>query len=97
MCFNDMMAIGMMKAFRLAGVKIPQEVSVVGFDDIPFAAYTSPSLTTFEQPKYQLGYEAAKMMSRLLHAESGAVLEGSQAKMLRGKLIIRETTASPGT
>jgi DNA-binding LacI/PurR family transcriptional regulator len=96
MCFNDMMAIGVMKAFRLAGVKIPSEVSVVGFDDIPFAAYTNPSLTTFEQPKYQLGYEAAKMMSRLLDTDSSEVLERSQAKMLRGKLIIRETTASPG-
>jgi DNA-binding LacI/PurR family transcriptional regulator len=96
MCFNDMMAIGMMKAFRQAGVKIPGEVSVVGFDDIPFAAYTVPSLTTFEQPKYQLGYEAAKMMSRLLHAESIDTPEESQTKMLRGKLIIRHSTAAPG-
>jgi len=97
MCFNDMMAIGVMKAFRLAGVKIPQEVSVVGFDDIPFAAYTVPALTTFEQPKYQLGYEAAKMMSGLLHAGSIGTPGKPLAKMLRGKLVLRETTASPST
>jgi DNA-binding LacI/PurR family transcriptional regulator len=95
MCFNDMMAIGLMKAFRQAGVRIPQEVSIVGFDDIPFAAYAVPSLTTFEQPKYQLGYEAAKMMSGLLRADASFNLEEPQAKMLRGKLVIRETTASP--
>ena len=96
MCFNDMMAIGVMKTFRNAGVRIPQQVSVVGFDDIPFAAYTAPSLTTFAQPKYQLGYEAAKMMSRLLHMDSNEAPKESPAKMLRGELIIRETTSSPG-
>ncbi len=95
-CFNDMMAIGVLKALREAGIRVPGEVSVVGFDDIPFAAYAVPALTTFEQPKYQLGYEAAKMMYHLLHAgrEESPVLP--QAKMLRGKLIIRESTAKPG-
>ena len=97
MCFNDMMAIGAMKAFRLAGVRIPQDISLVGFDDIPLAAYTFPPLTTFEQPKYQLGYEAAKMMSRLLRQETDNANGEPQVKMLRGKLIIRETTASPGS
>ena len=92
-CFNDMMAIGVLKSFREAGIQIPGEVSVVGFDDIPFAGYTVPALTTFEQPKYQLGYEAAKMMYRLLHADPADDPGQPQAKMLRGKLIIRGTTA----
>jgi DNA-binding LacI/PurR family transcriptional regulator len=91
-----MMAIGALKALREAGIRVPAEVSVVGFDDIPFAAYTVPALTTFEQPKYQLGYEAAKMMYRLLHADPDDAPVQLQAKMLRGKLIVRETTAKPG-
>jgi DNA-binding LacI/PurR family transcriptional regulator len=95
-CFNDMMAIGVLKAFREAGIRVPEEISVVGFDDIPFAAYAVPALTTFEQPKYQLGYEAAKMMYRLLHAGPDDAPAPPQAKMLRGMLIIRESTAKPG-
>ena len=90
-CFNDMMAIGVIKALREEGVRVPADCSVVGFDDISFAAYTNPPLTTFQQPKYQLGYEAAKMMYRLLLPDINSC-EG-QTLMLRGKLIIRETTS----
>jgi DNA-binding LacI/PurR family transcriptional regulator len=94
-CFNDMMAIGVVKALREAGIQVPMEYSVVGFDDIPLAGYTYPSLTTFGQPKYQLGYEAARMMSKLLQSESDILAAKSQTLMLRGELVIRETTAPP--
>lgn len=45
------------------GIQVPRECSVGGFDDIPFAAYIYPPLTTFGQPKYQLGYKATQMTS----------------------------------
>jgi LacI family transcriptional regulator len=93
MCFNDMMAIGVVKVLRDAGVHVPGECSVVGFDDIPLAAYTFPPLTTFEQPKYRLGYEAARMMYQLLQSQPDASTVQGQTLTLRGKLIIRETTA----
>ncbi len=92
-CFNDMMALGVLKTLREAGVSIPGECSVVGFDDIPFAAYTNPPLTTFEQPKYQLGYEAAKMMYALLQPQLEPPTGREYSLVLRGKLTVRETTA----
>jgi DNA-binding LacI/PurR family transcriptional regulator len=94
-CFNDMMAIGVLKVLHAEGVCVPQQCSVVGFDDIPFAAYTEPPLTTFEQPKYQLGHEAAEMMRALLQTEADGHAGRPQTKMLRGKLIVRETTGAP--
>ena len=92
-CFNDMLAIGAIKALREAGLQVPKDCSVVGFDGIPFAAYTCPPLTTFEQPKYQLGFEAAQMMFKLLQSNTDEM--PGKTLMLRGGLIIRETTAPP--
>jgi LacI family transcriptional regulator len=56
---NDLMAIGAICAATTLGLRVPQDVSVVGFDDIALAAYASPPLTTVEQPKHQLGELAA--------------------------------------
>ncbi len=95
LCFNDMMAIGVLKALREAGIQVPRDCSVVGFDDIPIAAYTYPSLTTLKQPKYQLGYEAAQMMYKVLQSQSDISSAHGQTLMLRGELIVRETTAPP--
>ncbi|MCJ7625827.1 MAG: LacI family transcriptional regulator [Anaerolineaceae bacterium] len=94
-CFNDLIAIGALKALRETGIQVPGDCSVVGFDDIPFAAYACPSLTTFKQPKYQLGYEAAQMMNAFLQSQSKIISVQGRKVMLRGKLIVRETTASP--
>lgn len=90
--FNDMLAIGALKTFRAAGKKIPQDVSIVGFDDVTFAEYVAPPLTTFHQPKYRLGQEAARMMLRLLDENS----DGKPARevvTLRGELLVRASTA----
>jgi len=94
-CFNDMMAIGVVKALREAGLQVPKDCSVVGFDDISIAAYTYPSLTTLRQPKYQLGYEAAQMMYKVLQSQSEISSTQGQKLMLRGELVVRETTAPP--
>ncbi len=66
---NDMMAIGAMKAFQEAGLSIPQDIALMGFDDTTLAQYTNPSLTTIRQPMYQLGAEAMKMLIEV--AEKG--------------------------
>jgi len=94
-CFNDMMALGVMKILRENGIRVPEDCSVTGFDDIDFAAYTSPALTTFEQPKYRLGYEAAQMMRTLLQSNPEDNAEQGRAVRLRGRLVVRETTAPP--
>jgi LacI family transcriptional regulator len=52
---SDMMAIGAMRAMREAGLRVPEDVAVVGFDDLPQSARTEPPLTTVRQPTYRLG------------------------------------------
>ena len=94
LCYNDLMAIGLMHRYRESNLFIPKNCSVVGFDNIAISAYMVPPLTTFEQPKYELGYAAARMMMNLLNHE---IQENQTTKteVLRGTLIIRESTAPP--
>lgn len=62
LCGNDMIAIGVMEAAKEQGLLIPQEIKIIGFDDIFFAKYTAPRLSTILQPAYKIGEEAAKML-----------------------------------
>ena len=90
-----MIAIGVLKVLREEGIQVPRDCSVVGFDDIPIAAYTYPSLTTLKQPKYQLGYEAAQMMYKVLQLKSETSSTQGMTLKLNGELVIRESTAPP--
>lgn len=60
--FNDVSAIGAIRAFRDAGLRVPEDVSVVGFDDIPNAAFHNPKLTTVRQPLREMGETAGKIL-----------------------------------
>ncbi|WP_369254704.1 LacI family DNA-binding transcriptional regulator [Streptomyces sp. R35] len=89
---NDDMAIGLIRALTEAGRRVPEDVSVVGFDDIPVAAYVSPPLTTVRQPFDAVAQEGLK---RLVHA-----IENPQAEPLAASdppvdLIVRASTAPP--
>jgi len=90
-CFDDLLAIGALRAFREAGLRVPEEMAVVGFDDIEMAAYTNPPLTTFAQPKYELGQRAADLMLQLVDGGDGIVAP----VVLRGKLVVRQSAAAP--
>jgi DNA-binding LacI/PurR family transcriptional regulator len=95
-CFNDMMAVGVLQGLRVSGVEVPLKCSVVGFDNINISAYTHPPLTTFEQPKYQLGSAAAGMMMKLLDTSSdGGSPVQPENRILRGKLVVRRSSAPP--
>jgi DNA-binding LacI/PurR family transcriptional regulator len=59
---SDSMAAGALAAIREAGLRVPEDIAVVGFDDSPIAALTSPTLTTVRQPIYRLGAEAARLL-----------------------------------
>ena len=61
-CGNDLVAFGAIRAIRAAGYSIPEDVSVIGYDDIDFAANATVPLTSIAQPKYQLGYAAAELV-----------------------------------
>lgn len=83
-CYNDATAIGALHALYQAGVEVPGEISVMGFDDIAMAAYTTPPLTTIAQPKYEMGQQAMRMLLDLL--EGGKQV---QNVVLQGKLVVR--------
>lgn len=89
---NDLMAIGAICAAASAGLRIPQDLSVVGFDDIALAAYSNPPLTTIVQPKHQTGELAARLlMSRI--ATPGLAL---RREILEPTLCVRSSTAAFG-
>ncbi|WP_181347166.1 LacI family DNA-binding transcriptional regulator [Thalassobacillus sp. CUG 92003] len=67
---NDEMAIGGLQAFAEKGIAVPENVSIIGFDDIQLAEYVSPPLTTIRQPKYEAGALAVHLIFQLLTSES---------------------------
>jgi len=97
-CYNDNMAVGVFRAAAEAGLRIPQDLSVTGFDDISIAAYLNPPLTTLHQHKYNLGSGAAQMMLEVLEQKrtSAGALPPPKKVGLKGELVIRGSTAVPG-
>jgi DNA-binding LacI/PurR family transcriptional regulator len=85
--FNDISAIGAMKAFREAGLHVPNDISVVGFDDIQSAAFQNPGLTTVRQPLQEMGEIAARTLLARLSGETTA-----PEITVTPKLVIREST-----
>lgn len=89
-CFNDTAAIGAMRALGEAGLRIPHDVSVIGFDDIMSAAFQMPSLTTIRQPLREMGTVAAKtLLNKIQHPERAQ----PQEIVMKPELIVRESTA----
>jgi len=89
--FNDVAAIGAIRAFRDHGLRVPEDVSIVGFDDIQGAAYHNPSLTTIRQPLHTMGTNAARI---LLQRIQGSKDYPAHVAIVP-ELIIRESTAPP--
>ena len=94
-CFNDMQAIGVMQTLQQANVRIPEDISVAGFDDIPLAEFVYPALTTYCQPSWELGQMAAKVALSLLDEEVNESLVSESLITMRGRLIVRRSTAPP--
>ncbi len=91
-CFNDMMAVGLIKALRNAKFDVPGDFSVVGFDNISISAFTNPSITTFDQPKHQLGRKAAQMMLNTLYPPENEEQPHPTLIITRGKILVRNST-----
>lgn len=85
---NDLMAIGAMKAIHDAGRKIPEEIAVVGFDDIPAAQLVSPSLTTIHQDQEAIGRQAADL---LISRMEGSAPPGGRVIELPFQLVVRQS------
>ncbi len=88
LCNNDMIAIGMIQAFFKHGVRVPEDISVMGFDDIPFASAFLPALTTIHYPAVECGRLAALMLLDVL--DNGGM---EMAMNMTPTLVIRDTVA----
>jgi LacI family transcriptional regulator len=82
------MAVGALKALREAGARVPQDVALVGFDDVPLAAAVEPALTTVRQPIEQMGSMAADLLLNLLENPPDEQAPAHRI-VLPGKLVIR--------
>jgi len=87
-CYNDMMAFGAMKALKELGFRIPEDVAVVGYDDIMFSSLVCPPLTTIRIKKFEMGFEAFRMLLQRLRGQRKRV----KRKILDVELIVREST-----
>ena len=93
LCSNDMTAIGVMHTAWRAGLKVPQDLSVIGFDDIHLAAMMMPPLTTVQMSRYDLARAAFQALRA--HAEEPEKITSRQEIVIPTELILRESTAPP--
>jgi DNA-binding LacI/PurR family transcriptional regulator len=91
-CANDEMAAGLVRALYERGRRVPEDVSVVGFDDIPMSEYLWPPLTTARQDFHRIGDELVELLSRQLGGESLA----DHRTIVPVELVVRASTAAPG-
>lgn len=91
LCANDLMAVGVLEYCRSAGIAVPSELSVVGFDDIPFVSLLTPRLTTVRQPARDMGQQAATLLFELM-AGDGA---GQLPPLLPTEMMVRDSVAPP--
>ncbi len=89
MAYNDILAIGALQAIRAHNLRVPEDISVVGFDDIALAAHTNPPLTTIDQPKNRLGKLAMRMLREMIQGET---VQGKGYTLVESPLVVREST-----
>jgi LacI family transcriptional regulator len=88
LAMSDMVAIGVMSAAQAAGLRVPEDVSVVGFDDIPMASWTNPPLTTVRQPTVEKGRLAANLLIQIIKGKAA-----ESPPPLSTTLVVRSSTA----
>ncbi len=89
-CYNDMTAIGALRAATTRRLRVPEDLSIVGFDDLFVASYVNPPLTTIRQPMRSMGQQAMKVLMRLLNGQ-----KTDEVISVKGRLIVRSSTAPP--
>jgi alanine racemase len=92
---SDAAAAGVVQAARLLGLRVPDDLSVVGFDDLPLTRFTDPPLTTVHQPVRRKGEEAARLLLTALSAPQGEARP--LHRVLETRLVVRRSTAPPPT
>jgi DNA-binding LacI/PurR family transcriptional regulator len=88
--FNDLLAVGLLRAARTLGIDIPSQLSVISFDDVALASLVEPALTTIRAPKYEMGARAIQLLLEQMDSEADITWE-----LLKGALVVRDSTAPP--
>jgi DNA-binding LacI/PurR family transcriptional regulator len=88
-CYNDLVALGVMAALTEMNIKVPDEISVVGNDDIPFSRHIPVDLTTIRAPLLELGRKAAEVLIKNIESSKPLPIENI---VLRAEFIVREST-----
>lgn len=89
---NDLMALGAMQEFKSAGLSVPKDISIVGFDDIEFASLSEPALTTVNSPRLEIGRRAVEALMQTIGKRD---VHGSEIR-IGTSLVVRGSTARPG-
>jgi LacI family transcriptional regulator len=89
-CTNDLLALGLMRGLHRKGIKIPDDIALVGYDDVDFASTLTPALTSIRQPKYQLGRTSARLLLDAINSDK----EQHEHKHIvyEPELIVRDST-----
>jgi LacI family transcriptional regulator len=90
-CYNDESAIGACRALIDHGFRVPQDVSLIGFDDIESAPYHNPSLTTIRQPLNEMGLEAARILLKRIRGQ----MDSTDEVQILPQMVVRESTCAP--
>jgi LacI family repressor for deo operon, udp, cdd, tsx, nupC, and nupG len=90
-CGSDEIAMGAIRTIKQARLRVPEDISIVGFDNIYFAAVTDPPLTTIDQPSRRLGFEAMRLLAERL----AGVAEANRGVTVPYRLVVRASTAPP--
>ena len=93
MCGNDVLAVGALKEAKNMGIKVPQDVSVTGFDDIELASIADPALTTVHVPHTEMGRQAAKMLVGILNGD----IQGQSVELSTNLCLRKSLGAAPKT
>jgi DNA-binding LacI/PurR family transcriptional regulator len=91
-CNNDRMAFGAMRAIQARGLVVGQDVSVVGFDDIPLARYSNPPLTTINQPTWEIGKALFKLLMKFIDQDP---IDNLGGRLIKPELVVRQSTGIP--
>jgi len=86
---NDLMAVGVISAARELGLRVPEDLSVAGFDDVHLASFTNPPLTTVAQPKYEMGALATRILLQRMQDDDSL----PRHELLSTQLVVRQSTA----
>jgi len=95
LAFDDLTALGVVRGLTEAGLRIPQDCSVVGFDDILPAAVATPGITTVRQPLRAMGLMAAEWVLQMLNARQAEASDGTLLHMCQPELVVRGSSTDP--